>query len=46
MPPVSGQLDAFSICRGPFSGTMILADDAGKKTFEARFRDHCMIVIR
>ncbi len=43
---VSGQLDAFGICKGPFSGSMIPILDGGKKIYEARFREHCMIVVR
>jgi len=43
---VSGQLDAFGACRGPFSGDMIAVLDGATRTYEARFREHCMIVIR
>jgi hypothetical protein len=43
---VSGQLDAFGICRGPFAGRMITVLDGAKKTYEVRFNEHCMIVIR
>lgn len=43
---VSGQLDAFGICSGPFSGAMIAIDEGAARTYEVRFRDHCMIIIR
>jgi hypothetical protein len=43
---VSGELDAFNICRGPFSGKMATVQDGAARSYEVRFRDHCMIVIR
>ena len=43
---VSGQLDAFGLCRGPFSGRMVSVLDGATRTYEVRFRDHCMIVVR
>jgi hypothetical protein len=43
---VSGQLDAFGPCRGPFSGPMIAVLDGATRTYEARFNGQCMIVIR
>ena len=43
---VSGELEAFDICRGKFSGRMITLHEGAKKTYEVRFREHCMIVIR
>lgn len=43
---VTGQLEAFGVCRGPFSGRMVTVLDGATKTYEARFRDHCMIVLR
>lgn len=43
---VSGELEAFGLCRGPFSGTMNTVIDRGKKIYEVRFREHCMIVLR
>lgn len=43
---VTGKLDAFGICKGRFSGRMQLVQDGGAQTYEARFRDHCMIVVR
>jgi hypothetical protein len=43
---VAGKLEAFGSCRGPFSGHMATVLDGATKTYETRFRDHCMIVIR
>jgi hypothetical protein len=42
---VSGTLNAFSICRGPFTGEMISILDQGKTVYELRFREHCKIEI-
>ncbi len=38
--------ETFGICKGRFSGRMQLVQDGGAQTYEARFRDHCMIVVR
>lgn len=43
---VSGELDAFGLCRGPFSGRMSTVLDGAARTYEVRFHEHCMIVIR
>jgi hypothetical protein len=42
----AGQLDAFGICKGPFAGKVGTVIDGKAKTYEIRFKDHCMIVIR
>lgn len=45
----TGHLDAFSICRGPFGGSMVAIHDGNdprKVSYEVRFRDHCMIVVK
>jgi hypothetical protein len=43
---IAGGLDAFSICKGPFVGTMQAIEDHGRTIYEARLGEHCMIVIR
>ena len=43
---VSGELDAFGLCKGPFSGRMNMVLDGAARTYEVRFHEHCMIVIR
>jgi hypothetical protein len=41
-----GKLDAFDFCAGPFAARAIPILDHGVRTFELRFKTHCMIVVR
>lgn len=41
-----GTLDAFDLCAGPFVARAVAVVDRGTQTFELRFKQHCMIVIR
>jgi hypothetical protein len=41
-----GTLDAFDFCAGPFVARAIPIVDHGVRTFELRFKTHCMIVVR
>lgn len=41
-----GTLNAFSHCAGPFLSRAQPVIEGGVKTFELRFKEHCMIVIR
>lgn len=41
-----GTLDAFGYCRGPFVARGTMSVDRGVKTYELRFKQHCMIVVR
>jgi hypothetical protein len=41
-----GRLDAFGTCAGPFLARAHVVIDRGTKTFELRFKQHCMIVLR
>lgn len=43
---IAGELDAFSICKGPFVAKMQAIEDRGRTIYEARLSEHCMIVIR
>jgi hypothetical protein len=43
---VNGQLDAFGACRGAFHGRMVtVLEPSGARSYEVRFREHCMIVV-
>jgi hypothetical protein len=41
-----GELQAFGICKGPFEARAHTVIDGGATTYELRFKEHCMIVIR
>jgi hypothetical protein len=41
-----GTLNAFGQCRGPFVARVLTYLDNGVTTYELRFHEHCMIVIR
>jgi hypothetical protein len=41
-----GTLNAFGICAGPFVARVVSVLDHGVKTYEMRFKEHCMIVVR
>lgn len=44
--PSTGTLDAFGLCKGAFAGEMRAIHNGSGVTYELRFRDHCMIVVR
>jgi hypothetical protein len=41
-----GELHAFELCEGPFVALAHTVIDNGVMTYELRFKQHCMIVIR
>lgn len=41
-----GTLNAFAHCAGPFAAPVTAVIDQGVKTYEIRFKQHCMIVVR
>lgn len=41
-----GTLNAFQHCAGPFVARAVTVIDRGVTTYELRFREHCMIVVR
>lgn len=41
-----GTLNAFGLCKGPFVAPVTSYLDHGVKTYELRFKQHCMIVVR
>ena len=41
-----GTLNAFKQCSGPFVAKVTTYLDKGVKTYELRFKEHCMIVVR
>jgi hypothetical protein len=41
-----GTLNAFKHCTGPFVALVNMSVDRGVKTYDLRFKEHCMISIR